>query len=40
MYEEIEDRLADLILRDEVSEGTKVRFVYENESIGTQIENA
>ena len=40
LYEEIEDRLADLILRDEVSEGTKVRFVYENESIGTQIENA
>ena len=38
LYEEIEDRLADLILRDEVKEGSKVRFVYQNESISAEIE--
>ena len=38
LYEEIEDRLADLILRDEVREGNKVHFVFKNDSISTEIE--
>lgn len=37
LYEEIEDRLADLILQDKIKEGSKVSFYAENDSIHTRI---
>ncbi len=37
LYEEIEDRLADLILQGEIKEGSKVTFYAENEEIKTKI---
>ncbi|MCX2717592.1 AAA family ATPase [Helicobacter sp. MIT 21-1697] len=38
LYEEVEDRLADLILRDEIKEGDRVNFVLENGEICTDIQ--
>ena len=37
LYEEVEDRLADLILQGEIKEGSKVTFYAENEEIRTKI---
>ncbi|OCR15345.1 ATP-dependent Clp protease ATP-binding subunit [Helicobacter pullorum] len=37
LYEEVEDRLADLILQGEIKEGSKVTFYAENEEIKTKI---
>ncbi|WP_299549046.1 AAA family ATPase [uncultured Helicobacter sp.] len=37
LYEEIEDRLADLILQDKIKEGSKVSFYAQNDSIQTRI---
>ncbi|MGI0440347.1 ATP-dependent Clp protease ATP-binding subunit [Helicobacter himalayensis] len=37
LYEEIEDRLADLILKDEIKEGSKVEFGIKNEEISVKI---
>lgn len=39
LYEEIEDRLADLILRDAVKDGDKVHFTYKDNHIDAIIEN-
>ena len=38
LYEEVEDRLADLILRDEIKEGDRVNFALKNGEICTHIE--
>lgn len=40
LYEEIEDRLADLILRDEVKEGDKVSFEYKDNMIYANIQTS
>ena len=37
LYEEVEDRLADLILQGKIKEGSKVTFYAENEEIKTKI---
>ena len=37
LYEEVEDRLADLILQGEIKEGSKVTFYAENEEIRTKV---
>lgn len=38
LYEQVEDKLADLILRDEVSEGGSVLFTLDGDSIHAQVE--
>lgn len=38
LYEEIEDRLADLILEGKIKEGSKVAFYAQNDAIQTRIE--
>ncbi|WP_295740128.1 AAA family ATPase, partial [uncultured Helicobacter sp.] len=38
LYEQVEDKLADLILRDEVSEGGSVLFTINGDSINAQVE--
>ncbi|WP_110558594.1 ATP-dependent Clp protease ATP-binding subunit [Helicobacter cinaedi] len=38
LYEQVEDKLADLILRDEVSEGGSVLFILNGDSINAQVE--
>lgn len=38
LYEQVEDKLADLILRDEVSEGGSVLFTLNGDSINAQVE--
>lgn len=38
LYEEVEDRLADLILEDKVKEGSKVTFYAKNDQILTRVE--
>ena len=38
LYEQVEDKLADLILRDEVSEGGSVLFTLDGDSIHVQVE--
>ena len=38
LYEQVEDKLADLILRDEVSEGGSVLFTLNGDSIHAQVE--
>lgn len=38
LYEQVEDKLADLILRDEISEGGSVLFTINGDSINAQVE--
>ena len=38
LYEQVEDKLADLILRDEISEGGSVLFTLNGDSINAQVE--
>ena len=38
LYEQVEDKLADLILRDEISEGGSVLFTLDGDSIHVQVE--